>query len=109
MHRDIKPANLLITETCGLQLCDFGLVAAVNQAMTEKVGTRWYRAPELLLQSPRYSEATDMWAVGCVLGECVLLEPLFPGSHSHRGDQRLGPPDDRRTYWAPNPPAAGRH
>lgn len=41
--------------------------------------TLWYRAPELLLQSPRQTPALDMWAAGCILGELLANKPLLPG------------------------------
>lgn len=31
--------------------------------------TRWYRAPEILLGSTRYTRGVDIWAVGAILGE----------------------------------------
>lgn len=37
------------------------------------------RAPEVLLGDASYTEALDMWAVGCVFGELLKHEPLFPG------------------------------
>lgn len=37
------------------------------------------RAPELLLGSRIYSTPIDMWSVGCIFGEMLLEEPLFPG------------------------------
>jgi mitogen-activated protein kinase 15 len=40
--------------------------------MTEYVATRWYRAPEIVLGSNRYSKAVDMWSVGCILGELLI-------------------------------------
>ncbi|KAH0741375.1 hypothetical protein KY290_034418 [Solanum tuberosum] len=39
-----------------------------------------YRAPEILLQSPIYSPAVDMWAMGSRMAELFSLRPLFPGS-----------------------------
>lgn len=36
------------------------------------------RAPEVLLGSEMYSEAIDMWALGCVMAELLRNEPLFP-------------------------------
>jgi len=50
-------------------LADFGLArsVAVNQedgsmpVLTEYVATRWYRAPEILLGSTKYTKAVDMW------------------------------------------------
>lgn len=47
--------------------------------MTEYVVTRWYRAPELLLNCSEYTGAIDIWSVGCILGEMMTRQPLFPG------------------------------
>merc|ERR1712083_469115 len=38
-----------------------------------------YRAPELLLGMKQYSTHIDVWSIGCILGELLLMEPLFPG------------------------------
>ena len=38
----------------------------------------WRRAPEILLGQDTYTEAVDMWAVGCIFGELLKNEPLFP-------------------------------
>ena len=46
--------------------------------MTDYVATRWYRSPELLL-SNKYSKEVDLWAIGCIMGELIDAEPLFPG------------------------------
>ena len=36
------------------------------------------RAPEILLGQEAYTEAVDMWAAGCIFGELLRNEPLFP-------------------------------
>jgi serine/threonine protein kinase len=41
--------------------------------MTEYVATRWYRAPEVMLQAKSYTKAMDMWSVGCILAEMYAL------------------------------------
>jgi len=43
------------------------------------VVTRWYRAPELLMGSKRYTTKVDMWAAGCILGELMGRRPIFSG------------------------------
>ena len=53
----------------------------VDQAMTQKVVSLWYRAPEVLLGSNVYTVAIDNWAVGCVLGDLLRNKPLIPGMH----------------------------
>lgn len=62
---------------------------ALRRALTNHVATRWYRAPELVLLQTDYTEAVDVWSVGCIYAELLLtLEgasasertPLFPGS-----------------------------
>lgn len=87
IHRDLKPSNLLINANCDLKICDFGLArpTSENEHMTEYVVTRWYRAPELLLNSSDYTAAIDLWSVGCIFMELMNRKPLFPGKdHVHQ-------------------------
>ncbi|CAM6083177.1 unnamed protein product [Calypogeia fissa] len=46
---------------------------------TTMVGTRWYKAPELLYGATKYGMGIDIWAVGCIFGELLWGKPLFPG------------------------------
>eukprot|EP00249_Psilotum_nudum_P018906 c27013_g1_i2 orf=1147-2457(+) len=79
-HRDLKPENLLVTKDV-IKIADFGLAREVlsQPPYTDYVSTRWYRAPEVLLQSSSYTAAIDMWAVGAIMAELFTLRPLFPG------------------------------
>lgn len=47
--------------------------------LTSCVGTRWFRAPELLFGSTSYGLEIDLWSVGCIFSELLSLEPIFPG------------------------------
>lgn len=86
LHRDIKPSNILLNSDCHVKICDFGLCRSVTETggptpvLTDYVATRWYRAPEILLGSTRYTKGVDIWAIGTILGEMVNGKPAFPGS-----------------------------
>lgn len=88
LHRDLKPSNLLVNEDCELKIGDFGMARGLSSSpseqkrvMTEYVATRWYRAPELMLSLNEYSEAIDMWSVGCIFAEMLGRKHLFPGTN----------------------------
>ena len=89
-HRDLKPGNILLDSQCRVYLADLGLARKLNAPLhedpeqstrhgaTEYVVTRWYRAPEVLLNCT-YDLKLDIWSVGCIFAELVNREPLFPG------------------------------
>jgi len=77
----------------------------LKRFLTGHVVTRWYRAPELILLQENYTEAIDLWSVGCIYAELLgMLDgtktddrgPLFPGSscfplspdHKHKTDYK---------------------
>jgi cyclin-dependent kinase 12/13 len=84
LHRDIKGSNLLIDNNGNLKLADFGLARSFSsdqngQPLTNRVITLWYRPPELLMGSTRYTPAVDMWSVGCIFAELLHGKPILPG------------------------------
>eukprot|EP00730_Choanoeca_flexa_P015745 TRINITY_DN7297_c0_g2_i2.p1 TRINITY_DN7297_c0_g2~~TRINITY_DN7297_c0_g2_i2.p1 ORF type:complete len:407 (+),score=86.44 TRINITY_DN7297_c0_g2_i2:158-1222(+) len=87
LHRDLKPSNLLLNSCCDLKICDFGLARIADPGynhqgvLTEYVATRWYRAPEVMLNSKAYDKAIDVWSTGCILAEMLGSRPIFPGRH----------------------------
>jgi len=86
MHRDLKPSNVLITAGGVLKLCDFGLSREFRGEgnFSTRVITLWYRPPELLLGATRYDHSVDIWSLGCIFGELLAGQPLFPESSELR-------------------------
>eukprot|EP00892_Ulva_mutabilis_P003352 jgi/Ulvmu1/1389/UM011_0117.1 len=80
-HRDMKPENVLVRQDT-VKVADFGLAREIRSRppYTDYVSTRWYRAPEVLLRSPYYGKAIDLFAMGAIMAELYTLRPLFPGS-----------------------------
>ena len=61
-----------------------------EQILSVHVVSRWYRAPELILIETNYTSSIDVWSVGCIFGELMMMikenaktfmdrTPLFPG------------------------------
>ena len=40
----------------------------------------WWRAPEVFINWERYDEKVDIWSVGCIMAELIILKPLFAGT-----------------------------
>ncbi|XP_054911601.1 mitogen-activated protein kinase 11 isoform X1 [Poeciliopsis prolifica] len=62
------------------QILDFGLARQTDDEMTGYVATRWYRAPEIMLNWMHYNQNVDIWSVGCIMGELLKGKVLFPGT-----------------------------
>ncbi|XP_015920386.1 mitogen-activated protein kinase 14 isoform X2 [Parasteatoda tepidariorum] len=80
IHRDLKPSNIAVNEDCELKILDFGLARHAEVEMTGYVATRWYRAPEIMLNWMHYNQTVDIWSVGCIMAELLTSKTLFPGT-----------------------------
>src|SRR3954447_16518309 len=116
VHRDIKPANILL-EGDTAYVSDFGL-AKDSQASNltrpgQALGSLDYMAPEQI-RGEDVSPATDIYALGCVVHECLLGQPPFGGRPSLRvlfAHLQEPPPDlaeTRRDIAAPTARAINR-
>jgi serine/threonine protein kinase/Flp pilus assembly protein TadD len=80
VHRDIKPENILLHEGHAM-LADFGIAAALSDAGSASTqtggvtGTLGYMSPEQLAGGT-CDGRTDVYALGCVLFECLTGQPL---------------------------------
>ena len=88
IHRDVKPSNALVGREGSRErvyLADFGLTktsgAESVTASAQVMGTVAYMAPEVIRgDEPRAS--ADLYALGCVLFECLTGEVPFPGTNA---------------------------
>jgi serine/threonine protein kinase/tetratricopeptide (TPR) repeat protein len=86
VHRDIKPSNLLLRDgrAEGATLLDFGLARFATGALRmtrtgEVMGSLYYLAPEQARGERQIGPAVDIYALGCVLFECLDGAPPFGG------------------------------
>jgi eukaryotic-like serine/threonine-protein kinase len=86
VHRDLKPENLFICRrSTGEDWCkvlDFGVAkmeASLATAQGAIVGTVRYMAPEQLADGASVGPATDVYALGAILYECLSGHSLHAG------------------------------
>jgi serine/threonine-protein kinase len=83
VHRDVKPDNIVLAEGRGAVLLDFGIARAIADSEEHRVtrsgftvGSSAYMSPEQAAGHP-VDHRTDIYALGCLLFECLAGEPPF--------------------------------
>jgi serine/threonine protein kinase, bacterial len=81
VHRDVKPSNILVSANDFSYLIDFGIAhASEDLTLTkagETIGTAAYMAPEAIGAAVKTHSRVDVYALACVLYECLTGQPPF--------------------------------
>ena len=86
VHRDVKPSNILLEPNDFAYLIDFGIARTAEDGVTQTgstIGTWAYMAPERF-SNDHINPSSDIYALACVLYECVTGQPPFPGDTFER-------------------------
>lgn len=77
IHRDIKPSNILLHRDGRLVISDWGMSRQMDgSSHTPQQCSIWYRSIEILMEG-KPTLKSDIWSVGCILGEMLRNNPLF--------------------------------
>ena len=88
LYRDINPQNVMIDKDFNVKLGDFGLARRLGKekldhstsTQTAFIGSILYSAPEVVMNQP-YTEKSDIWSIGCILYQILMMEPPFNGDN----------------------------
>lgn len=108
IHRDIKSSNILLGDNpsllfvndfdtarkysnneCQNQYIPFNVDDVSRQPLTQKKGTLYYAAPEVLGNNLIYNEKVDIWGVGCIMIELYKRKCPFFGYDKNCGNENL--------------------
>jgi len=90
IHCDLKPENILVDNNNSslIKVIDFGSACYGNHLGGSYIQSRFYRSIEVLLGYP-YTNAIDMWSLGCITAELFIGLPIFPGTSEYEQVQLI--------------------
>lgn len=120
IHTDIKPGNILISvdennkneNDIQIKIIDFGSSMYSFNGEADRndieLTTSWYRAPELCMEHPVFSNKIDIWSTACSFVQILRKKPLFskPCNVSILFNifEQLGTPENTNIYFLKHKP-----
>lgn len=87
IHRDVKPSNVFLVggELDAIRLLDFGIAWHSDHTRLTQTGTfvgsAPYTAPERMAGQREFDPRSDLFALGCVLYECIVGMPALDAAN----------------------------
>lgn len=78
----MQSKSLLIYANGVIKITDFGMSIIIDVeplVSSRQIGSSSYKAPELLLGATTYCYEIDIWSIGCIFAEMVIIKTLFLG------------------------------
>ena len=110
VHRDLKPHNVMAPEQGPAKVLDFGIATVFSRTDVDcdatggshAFGTPGFMSPEQL-RGEHVDHRADIWAVGCILYECLTGLRPFDGSTPQ---ERIRATELGRVAWEELPASA---
>ena len=84
LSQDLKPSNIGVSEDCEIKILDFGLGRQIGEQMTGYVMTRYWRAPEIMLNWMHYGQKGQLGQMLKELGVGYVDDYWCIIGHTHK-------------------------
>lgn len=79
VHCDLNTRNVLVDEkTWNTKIIDFGFSSFVGHRRILSICSSWYAPPEVIEKRKPFTNAIDIWPVGCIIGRICTKKFIFP-------------------------------